>query len=93
MKRLVIMTAIAVATASAAAADAWKIDKVVPLRDGATLYIFQDGKMAMEDAKGRIVRMKPGETMEGKDGAKYIMVGDEVMRLRLIREATLNLGG
>ena len=56
-------------------------EKVIEMKDGSTLYIFKEKKMAMEDKLGRAVRMKPGHVMEGKDGQRYIMVGDEVARL------------
>jgi len=55
--------------------------KVIQMKDGSTLYIFKDGKMAMEDKFGRAVRMKKDTVMETKDGQKLIMHGNEVMRL------------
>jgi len=61
--------------------------KTIPMKDGSTLYIFKDGKMAMEDKVGRAVRMKKGVVMEAKDGQKLMMHGDEVMRLdNLLKE-------
>lgn len=56
-------------------------EKVLEMKDGSTLYIFKDGKMAMEDKVGRVKRMKPGHVMETKDGQRLIMIGDEVARL------------
>ena len=38
----------------------------------AGVYIFKDGKMAMEDKLGRAVRMKKDTVMETKDGQKII---------------------
>ena len=55
--------------------------EVIELKDGSTVYIFKDGKMAMEDKYGRATRMKKETVMETKDGRKIIMHGDEVMRL------------
>lgn len=55
--------------------------KTLQMKDGSTLYLFKDGKMAMEDKFGRAVRMKKDTVMETKDGQKLIMHGDEVMRL------------
>ena len=55
--------------------------QVIELKDGSTVYIFKDGKMAMEDKVGRATRMKKDTVMETKDGQKIIMHGDEVMRL------------
>lgn len=90
MKRLILMTAIALATSTAFAAD---VQKKIELKDGTVVHVFKDGKMAMEDAKGRTVRMKAGQVMEGKDGSKYIMVGDEVMRLQSILAEQRGTGG
>lgn len=60
--------------------------QVIELKDGSTVYIFKDGKMAMEDRLGRTVNMKEGTMMETKGGQKVNMHGDEVMRLeRLLR--------
>ncbi len=55
--------------------------KVVELKDGSSLYIFQDGRMAMESRTGRATSMNPGEIMEAKDGQKIVMRGNEVARL------------
>lgn len=55
--------------------------QVIEMKDGSTLYVFKDNKMAMEDKHGRAVRMKKGHVMETKDGQKIMMYGDEVMRL------------
>jgi len=55
------------------------------LKDGSTVYVFKDGKMAMEDRLGRTVGMKAGHVMETKDGQKIIMVGNELARLEMIK--------
>ncbi|MDP2826683.1 MAG: CopK family periplasmic copper-binding protein, partial [Sulfuritalea sp.] len=55
--------------------------QVIDLKDGSTLYVFKDGKMAMEDRYGRATRMEPGVAMETRDGQKITMQGDEVARL------------
>lgn len=55
--------------------------QVIELKDGSTLYIFKDGKMAMEDRYGRATRMEQGAAMETRDGQKITMQGDEVARL------------
>lgn len=79
----VVLAAVLSATfaLSACAQDVKQMAHQYPLKNGSTLYIFKDGKMAMEDEKGHIVRMKAGEVMETKDGQKLLMVGDEVYRL------------
>ena len=69
---------------SAYAVDASQVEKFIELKDGSTVYIFKDGKMAMEDKLGRTVRMKKDTVMETKDGQKILMHGDEVMRLENI---------
>ncbi len=60
--------------------------KVVELKDGSSVYIFQDGKMAMESITGRVTHMNPGDTMEARDGSKIVMQGNEVARLYSLKE-------
>lgn len=93
MNKMLLSLAIAAAASSAIAADLSQVTKSIPLKDGSTVYIFKDGKMSMEDSKGRIVRMKPGHVMETKDGKKVIMVGDEVMRLEKLLHEEHKSGG
>jgi redox-sensitive bicupin YhaK (pirin superfamily) len=82
LKKLLMVAALSTAAVSAFAAyPAEEVQKAIPLKNGATVYILKDGKMAMEDKSGRAVRMKPGQVMETKDGQKIMMHGDEVMRL------------
>ena len=84
MKKGILIAAILSAVVSSAfAGDQARKDaqQVIEMKDGSTLYIFKNGKMAMEDKVGRAQRMKPGHVMETKDGQKLIMVGDEVARL------------
>ena len=89
LKNLMVTLVIFCASSLAFADDAARAaaQKTIPMKDGSTLYIFKDGKMAMEDKFGRAVRMKKGVVMEAKDGQKLIMHGDEVMRLdQLLKE-------
>ena len=51
------------------------------LKDGNTLYVYKDGKMAMEDKNGKSVSMKEGTPMETKDGKKIMMKGNELWRV------------
>lgn len=83
MKKSLIAAVLCVAAGSAFA-DHSLVESVetVVLKDGSTLYIFADGKMAMTDKVGRIYRMKPGQSMQTVDGKAVIMVGDEVQRLQ-----------
>lgn len=81
LKKLLMVVAMSAVTATAFAVDASQVEKSIELKDGSTVYIFKDGKMAMEDKVGRAVRMKKDTVMETKDGQKIMMHGDEVMRL------------
>ena len=78
MAAMVAVTAVPALARDAASQAA---QQVAHLKDGTAVYIFKDGKMAMEDKYGRPVRMKEGHVMETKDGQKVPMVGDEVARL------------
>lgn len=80
-KKILLVAAISAIAVSAFAFDEGQVQKSVQLKDGSTVHIFKDGKMAMEDKYGRAVRMEPGTTMEATNGEKIKMQGDEVMRL------------
>lgn len=80
-KKMLMIAALSFMGASAYAVDAAQVEKSIALKDGSTVYIFKDGKMAMEDKLGRVVLMKADTVMEAKDGQKIIMHGNEVMRL------------
>jgi len=54
--------------------------KTVELKNDATLYIYKDGKMAMEDSSGRAMSMKNGTRMETKKGDVIMMRGNELWR-------------
>ncbi len=56
-------------------------EKLIQLTDGSTVYIFADGKMAMESRFGSAVYMEPGQIMQTKDGKPIVMNGNEVARL------------
>jgi len=83
LKTLLVVAAVSVVSASAIASDAARsaAKDVIELKDGVTLYVFQDGKMGMEDKNGRAVRMQEGTSMETKDGKKFVMNSDEVARM------------
>lgn len=80
-KKIVFVALSMVFAVSATAADLKQVDQSFALKDGSTVYIFKDGKMAMESSRGAVVAMKPGQVMEAKDGQKLIMVGNELFRL------------
>jgi hypothetical protein len=77
-----ILTLVAAATLAAGGAALATQDgaREIPLKDGATLVIFKDGKMSMRDPKGRTMSMKDGMRMETKDGQVIMMKGNEVWR-------------
>lgn len=81
-----VVTAYTPAFATDAAHAAAK--QVHQLKDGSSVYVFHDGKMAMESSTGKAMRMNPGETMETKNGQKIIMVGDEVAKLDSLKYIT-----
>lgn len=56
--------------------------QALALKDGSTLYVFKDGKMAREDRYGRAAYLNQGEVLELADGSKVPAVGNEVARLR-----------
>jgi biopolymer transport protein ExbD len=84
LKKVLVVVAMSAIAASAYAVDHGQVDKSFPLKDGSTVYIFKDGKMAMEDKMGNAKRMDKDVVMETKDGQKIMMHGDEVMRLENI---------
>lgn len=87
IKKIVLVAAFGTIAVSAFALNSADIQKTVELKDGSTVYIFQDGKMAMENTYGTVERMAPGHVMETKNGEKITMQGDEVARLEMIRVA------
>lgn len=93
MKTFLISATVAIALAGIApqaqASDALAnaVQASIELRDGSTLHIFKDGKMAKEDAFGRAVYLKRGEVLTAKDGRQITAVGNEVARLeRLLKD-------
>ena len=83
LKKMLVVVAMSAVAVTAFANDYARREakQVVELKDGSTVYMFNDGKMAMESKYGRAVRMDSGTVMETKDGQKITMVGDEVARL------------
>lgn len=66
---------------TANAADNPRPEKSIVLKDGSTVHIYKDGKMAMENKHGRPQHMKEGQVMETKDGQKIMMKGNEMWRM------------
>lgn len=61
------------------------VDKQYELKDGSTVFIYKDGKMAMEDKFGRPTSMKEGHKMETKDGQIIMMKGNELWRREALK--------
>ncbi len=80
-KKILMVAASSVVAVSAFAADNKGVEKTFELVDGSKVFVFENGKMGMEDKYGRAVRMKPNKIMETKDGQRLIMIGDEVARV------------
>lgn len=87
LKSLLAVIAMSVVVSSTFADDAKRAAarQTIELKDGSIVYIFKDGKMAMEDKFGRATIMKKDVVMETKDGKKIIMHGNEVMRLDALK--------
>lgn len=58
--------------------------EIIKLKDGSTLYVFNDGKMAKEDKFGRAQSLKRGEVLEAADGRKVTANSNEVQRLNYL---------
>lgn len=78
MKQVLIATLILSASTSVFAIGT---DNLIPLKDGSTVHIYADRKMAMENQYGRATMMSEGAVMETKDGKEIVMHGNEVFRL------------
>lgn len=81
MRTLMISSLVALAFAGSAFAAGEQKTGAIELKDGSTVHIFKDGKMAMEDKSGHARVMKQGERMETKDGQIIMMKGNEIWRL------------
>lgn len=94
LKKLVIFSVIAAISGSAMASEAARREakQVVELKDGSTLYIFRDGKMAVEDQYGRAKFVRPNTELEAKDGQKIMTKGNEVQRLESLNSLERSSG-
>ena len=81
LKKIAVAAAVGLFALSANAADSDKPEKSIVLKDGSTVHMYKDGKMAMESKHGRPQHMKEGQVMEAKDGQKIMMKGNEIWRL------------
>lgn len=55
--------------------------QAIELKDGGTLYVFGDGKMAKESRFGRAEYLTRGEVLETADGRRVNATSNEVARL------------
>lgn len=90
IRRYFVIAFCAAAAAAAVATTAFDesqlVAQSVALRGGSILYVFRDGKMAMENPLGRPVSMPEGQLMFTQRGQMIIMVGNEVARLEYIQK-------
>ena len=93
LKKSLIVVTLGVLSAGAFADDGTAREaakQVIALQDGSTAYIFDNGKMAVENKVGEAIVVKPGTILQTANGATVAMVGDEVARLSdLLRENQL----
>lgn len=81
LKKIAVVIAGGAVALSAFAGDPSGIVKSITLSDGATVHVFRDGKMAMENALGQVTSMRDGHAMNARNGEKIIMRGNETERL------------
>lgn len=63
--------------------------QTVELKDGSKVTVQKDGTMVHIDAAGGRVKMRNGVTMEGKDGATYVMKSNALWKT-ITEKGTLN---
>jgi hypothetical protein len=61
------------------------VDKTYRLKDGGTVFVFKDGKMAMADKFDRAVHLPKGQVLETADGQKITMTTSESARLNILQ--------
>lgn len=81
MRQLLVVTLAGAAISMAAAVQSADTpERNVELKDGSSLHVYKDGKMSMQDGRGRPLTMKDGMKMETKGGQVIMMRGNEVWR-------------
>lgn len=84
LKKTLIVVALSAISAFAVAAESdarQAANQVVDLQGGSTLYVFEGGKMALQNKFGQPVSTAQGTTLKAQDGREIKMVGNEVGRL------------
>ena len=84
LKKLAIMASMLAVAGTAFAVDMGNVAQKFDLKDGSTVYVFKDGKMAKESRFGDATVFKRGEVLEATDGRKVVPVGNEVARLGVL---------
>jgi hypothetical protein len=84
MRKLLLPCVLALTIAGTAYAMA--DERVIPLKDSASVVIFQDGKMSMRDKFGRAHAMPEVTIMETADGQTIFMKGNEFWRRTFAEE-------
>jgi hypothetical protein len=74
----ILISAALVSSLSVAAAP--DVEEEVLLKDGSSVILFEDGGMAMRDARGRSFSMPEGLLMESRDGRVIVMGRDIASR-------------
>jgi len=84
LKKMLVVVALSAVSVMAFAGEYEARDaakQVIDLKDGSIVYVFDGGKMALENKYGIAVRTEPGTVLTTADGRQITMVGDEVARL------------
>ncbi len=61
------------------------VDKTYRLKDGGTVFVFKDGKLAMADKFDRAIHVSKGQVVETADGQKISMTSSESARLDFLQ--------
>ncbi len=80
MRTLIACAATMAALIAAPAARAYVLTDVVPLKNGWTVLVFDDGKMSARDDRGRVRSVWPNTPLETSDGRVLRMRGNETWR-------------
>lgn len=87
--RKLLIPLLLVFSLSAFAAEERVTARTIELKDGGKVTVQKDGTMVHIDAAGSRVKMRNGVTMEGKDGAKYVMKNNAIWKT-ITEKGTLN---
>lgn len=95
LKRSLVAIALSAVTVFSVAAESDARDaakQTIELQDGATLYVFKSGKMAVESRFGNAAYTRPGTELRAKDGSTITMIGNEVAYLDSLLKEGLDGG-